>query len=273
MFGLRQMLSVGFVLAGVILPTSFAHSNQQPSDGIPSPNRLELIELIRSGDLVTLNRVLTEQQSAVESGAAAEHIVDLSFRAFSSTEPAIPAQAAAWKRSFPESFAPYLALARHHVHVAWLYRGSATAGETPNERLSAMQKHLDLAVVELKSAVALRPNVMAAHSLLVWTLNAKGLRNEAILRFYQAVAIDPDSVGLHETLLRMLSPMWGGSFEAQLAAVAQMREAFPDHPEMRAIESLVHYEMARHAGHNDELELALGADREGCGTSCGVSCQ
>ncbi len=226
-------------------------------EDVPTPSRIELVEFFRSGDIATLNRILLEQQTAAEAGIVPEHLVDRSFRAFASTDPAIADKAAIWKQTFPDSFAPYLALARHHVHVAWLHRGTGTVRETHRERLTAMRTHLDLAVAELKSAITLRPKAMVAHSLLVWTLNANGYRDEAVSTFQKAVAIDPGSAAVREAWLRILSPAWGGSLRAQRAEIAQLREDYPDDPEMRSIEAWMHFDAAQMAVRNGDPERAL----------------
>lgn len=274
MAGTRKLLTLGLVFIGFISLVTLAYltvpnfqkqaddnvsvrSSLATNDDVPTPSRLELIELIRSGDLATLDRILSEQQSAVESGAVSEFLIDSSFRAFASTDPAIPDKVAIWKKSFPDSFAPYLAHARHHVHVAWLHRGTGTVRETHGQRLAAMRTHLDLAVTELTSAIALRPKAMVAHSLLIWTLNANGYRDEAASRFKNAVAIDPGSATVREAWLRILSPAWGGSLRAQRAEIAKLRDDFPDHPDMRAIESWMHFDAAQRAVRTEDPERAL----------------
>lgn len=167
-----------------------------------------------------LSRAFEQLQSDFERDPTCEYWPVDAGDAFDSAEPQLRALLDAWVEATPDSFAPYFARGVHWVAAAYARRGAAYAAETPREDMEAMDRAFARAKPDLERALALRPKLVAAQSVLLRAARAHSGESEARKLTAAALVTCPSCFLVRVSRMAMLEPRWGGSYAAMDAFAA-----------------------------------------------------
>jgi tetratricopeptide (TPR) repeat protein len=169
----------------------------------------------------------------------------------------------AWVKASPQSFAPYLARARHSEECGFLYRGAKYAINTSEFEFRSMAEAFDQARRDAQRALELRPGLIEANALLIMVEIAGGDRRraehvleDALRRCPSCYEIRADWVGW------ALLPRWGGSLEEMEAFAAHRSN--PKNPRHRMLRGFVDFERAEEADQDDRSDVAIAAIDRAC---------
>jgi len=137
-----------------------------------------------------------------------------------------------WLKRAPSSAYANLARASFYEGSAWKARGNASVSETPRDNFRRMTGFVDQAIPLLQAAIAVKPNLMPAYSILldIASLDSRTqLEREAIAG---GIAQDPACLELANKRMRSLQPRWGGSYEEMLALSAELSRHVARRPQL-----------------------------------------
>lgn len=126
----------------------------------------------------------------------------------------------------------------------WL-RGSAPTSATPTLNLNLLAAAHVRASTDLQQAIKLDPSLLPAYShLLEVAKYSPGLKIDAEKILASAVLHYPHSVETRKRYLDVLSPAWGGSFEAMERFTQALDPIAEANPLLWTLKGQVHYEKA-----------------------------
>jgi hypothetical protein len=137
-----------------------------------------------------------------------------------------------WLKRAPKSAYANLARASFYGGSAWKARGSGSTSETPRDNFRRMTEFVEQATPLLQAAIASKPNLMPAYSILldIASLDSRAqLEREAIA---SGIAQDPACLELANKRMRSLQPRWGGSYEQMLALSAELSRHVSRRPQL-----------------------------------------
>lgn len=219
-----------------------------PTQWVDGPALRSLLYHERYADLTI---AFEQLQAAFEADPRKEYWPIDAADAFSSAEPELLPQLAAWVQATPGSFAPYLARGHYWTTVAYARRGGRWTKDTHQTDMEAAAETAVQALADLDRAVELRPRLVAARRRQI---NAALLRSDGgrIQRAIAAVERDcPGCFQVRVTFLMALLPRWGGSWAAMKAYAAAAPVA--QNPRLALLPG---YELA------DRADALLKADRK-----------
>jgi tetratricopeptide (TPR) repeat protein len=205
------------------------------------PRDQQAIELLRRGDFAALEKELEGFQRDYEAGKSNEYVLFQASHAFvhANLQPDIER----WSATHPHAWQALAARGSSRTASGYRVRGGKVISETLPAQLDAMEQQFDLAVPDLRAALAQRPRFLPAWARLIDIARMRGDDAGAEAALEAALRQDPNSFEVRDTYMDALEPRWGGSWEA-MDAFAQQAQA--------------------HAAANPELVLLLGgsaADR------------
>lgn len=219
-----------------------------------NPDKVQILELLESGQFEALDTLLTGYQSAYESGRAPEKTIVRAFYAFRNTDPNLEAPLDRWAAAFPKSFAPYLARALYTEYRGW-------AWQTVETRPEAVGRYFAVAARDYRSALRLNPRLGLAYGRLMMIGLATGraaLRQQA---YAQGLAADPRSFYLRALRMHSLRPEWSGSREKMQAFADAVIGERPGAPIARYVEAYITFHTAEALSEEDRRRAAVHYDR------------
>jgi len=117
-----------------------------------------------------------------------------------------------WRKAYPQSPAPLIALADAEVDYAWQARGSGYARSVTEDGWRGFREHLKKASVLLEEAGAMDVKDPAVYATMIQVAMGQSLGDDETRAFYdKGAAIDDTYVLLHKNYLYSLLPKWGGA--------------------------------------------------------------
>jgi tetratricopeptide (TPR) repeat protein len=200
------------------------------------PTRGHLVSLLKAGQYVELDGVLTELQERYEAGRIREGYLTYAFESFGRVDPAMAVQLENWRKTYPDSFAPQLALGLYSLKQAWAIRGEKIGILTNLEQFKAMERFLDESNKAMWGAIEKRPKLPIAWATLITTEMGVGDRRAIDTIYDSARRHVPDSSILHHRYHYALSPKWGGSAIFQFALRLELRRRYANDPAYRWVQ-------------------------------------
>lgn len=148
-----------------------------------------------------------------------------------------------WARRYPDSAAPWLALAHYYAQVGFAARGGEEATRTAEVQFVAMAAAFRKALYALEMADQRMKKHSLSGSMKIWLGATVRTTKPSPREIYTAaIKLWPETLQVRIRYIRASSPKWGGS-EAQLAAIVdEARSLQPE--DRRYIEYLVTQELA-----------------------------
>ncbi len=184
--------------------------------------------LLKGGQYAELDEILTSLQERYEAGRLHEWHVTSAFKAFERADPDMDEPLKVWRETYPDSFAPHLAIGLYALKQAWAIRGEKVVALTNPEQFKAMQRFLDESKPALGEAVRINPKLPIAWGALVSTAMTVGNRHDVAEVYNAAREQIPDSSLLYRRYHYALSPKWGGSALAQSGLRLWLRWNYSD---------------------------------------------
>lgn len=234
-------------LAVAPLPTGMPLVEREGNDawGFPRSyvDQAGLRSLLHHGKYTELTQYFEHFQQEFEKDPAKEYWIFRATQAFYSAEPELQPKLDTWVKTFPFSFAPYLARGAHRVAVLWANRGGKAASETATADMQAMQDAAPMARKDLDRAIQINPKLLAADRFLINLALPIGDREAINTAMTHAKQICSACISVSTKYIDTLQPRWGGSFDA-MEHFAR-KQADPSNPKVRLLEGYVAMERSR----------------------------
>lgn len=224
-----------------------------PGQGTESLPRLEVLRLLRRREFSRLTAVIDSRQALVERDVRSEVELARIVEAFGTTDPSVSEALDAWVAAMPDSFAPYVARARHRFQLAFSARGTEVAAKTSTDQFEAMSQQLVGVVSDALAALERDPLLTEAYALLIGAARTIGDQLACDAVGERGLSKAPASLRIRTALAVCALPKWGGSQE-QVEGVA--RDAEPhiaSNPGLAALRGFWDWELGRGADEADEL--------------------
>lgn len=193
-----------------------------------------VIGLVRAKRTRELARALEAAEDHFERDRAKEAWVESLFGGLSfAAGPDLPVMDD-WVRTEPESFTGYVARAAARLNIA--RRATPVACSPDGRRTPSAEttKIISLAREDLDVAIARRPKLVVAHTLLLRSFVEEGVPAPRDA-FDRAAAVCPACSGPRIQYLLGLRPAWGGSREAMNAFAEESQVFVRENPRLRAL--------------------------------------
>lgn len=170
-----------------------------------------LLQQLKAGDYASLDRLITSQQYAYETGARNELEILQTLNTFHSSNDGLEGLLNKWVAHNPDTYPAYLARGSHYVHIAGLLRGTKFANKTSKQQFANMRRYHNRALEDFNTALSLNPKLMYAYSMLIRIATSSGTERDIYRLSHDALQIDPSSYLVHRQVMFKLQPKWGGS--------------------------------------------------------------
>ena len=224
-FCVTFLATAGFIVAPLFAGPPVSVVGSAP---LNLPKRSHLVVLLKGGQYAELDEILTSLQERYEAGRLHEWHVTSAFKAFERADPDMDEPLKVWRETYPDSFAPHLAIGLYALKQAWAIRGEKVVALTNPEQFKAMQRFLDESKPALGEAVRINPKLPIAWGALVSTAMTVGNRHDVAEVYNAAREQIPDSSLLYRRYHYALSPKWGGSALAQSGLRLWLRWNYSD---------------------------------------------
>ena len=122
---------------------------------------------------------------------------------------------------------PLLVRAEYYNDLAWARRGHGFNKDTPADKQAAFRTYMDKALADSEAALQAGASSPFAFALHLKILRGRGLTQELLVAFGEAIAKQPDYYPLYSTVLEMLQPKWGGNIPAMYTFVDRYAGSAP----------------------------------------------
>jgi tetratricopeptide (TPR) repeat protein len=224
---------------------------------IDTIDRREILRLLAAAHFDTLEAVLAERWDSTRADIKHEGRLLHVYDSFVQGDATIETQLLRWTNERPRSGEARVAMAAYQHGRALQARGGRVAALAGEERLSSAQEHAQTGIDAATEALTLVPDHLMAYVLGIDLLKLSGApdpaRGRAMLE--AAMAAHPASFQLRWTILGMLEPRWGGSFDLMRQFAATAEPYVPQNPKLRAIAGAV--PQAEAFAQRDDYGMAL----------------
>ncbi|OOG64783.1 hypothetical protein B0E46_05085 [Rhodanobacter sp. B04] len=222
---------------------------------VPSFARVQ--QLIHAGKAAEVDRLFSGLLQAQLTRPTARGRLDRAFyQDFNNGSAAIRPTLDAWKRSSPSSAFAYAASGYAYVAMAGYERGNGYIENTPQGSVKAMDQRLQQADTDLRHAIALDPRLTPVYSAMI---KAGGLslgRDYALDAARRGLAVAPDNSSIHDMLMWVDQPKWGGSLLAMQQVTTEAQTHAAENPLLRLLLSDVMVYEASNCECEKSVELA-----------------
>lgn len=255
----------GRIAAGILLLVLLAFDVSAPTHAFDYPNKLQLIELLRSGEIAKLERRLAAYQSAFENGRASDALVEAAYFAFANSDQTLARRLDDWVDAAPESYIGRAARGVYYWRLGWIARGSDLHQEPSRQQARAMRRFFRMAEEDFEAAIDGNPRFSLGYAFLISIAMASNQRDDPTFMMRRGLKEAPHSFAIREWYLASLEPWWrsGRPDKLALAIIGEFVEATKEasklHPELTPLIGYADYARAQmlfNAGHHDK---ALGA--------------
>ncbi len=118
-----------------------------------------------------------------------------------------------WILSSPENFIPYTIKGNYHISLGWQVRGTGFAEDISDDVWTEYRELLELARVDLETALELSPTDLVAGVSLLTTLRSIAHIKDFETIYQMIMAKDPYYFPAYIEKLENLKPKWSGSWE------------------------------------------------------------
>lgn len=197
-------------------------------------DKLELVAMLKAGEFVELEKILTTYQEDFEAAAMPEAFVENAFLAFVNSDPELRNHLDQWVSQMPESYAAIMARGIYYWHVGSVWRGSGWAKDTHKTRFAKMREFFQLAVEDFGQAIEINDKLSVAYSALISIAMATGsgrATEKEILEL--GLTAVPGSAAIRYRYLHAL--WWDGKLEEIKGFVDEIIPLTGEFPELRVL--------------------------------------
>ena len=187
---------------------------------LTSEKAIRVRNAIKQEDYSTADKI-------VASVLASSHIENWRFYPFADfindvvdlNDPAFEAQLSAWVERNKNDAIPLLVRAKYYHDIGWLKRGHNFVHATPTANLEEFQRWMSRALADVEEAIRLDDGNPYGFLLRLRILRGSGISGDVTSAFNAAISKYPGYYPLHEAMLSMLQPKWGGDVATMYAFV------------------------------------------------------
>jgi tetratricopeptide (TPR) repeat protein len=179
-----------------------------------------------------------------EAGELSDAHLARFFSAFQAPDAYVEPLIMSWAAKYPDSAAPWLALAHYYAQVGFAARGGEEATRTAEAQFVAMGAAFRKALYALEMADKRMKKHSLSASMKIWLgSTVKSTRPSPTEIYRSAIRAWPDTLQVRIRYVRASAPRWGGS-DTQLAAIVEDAKTLSPE-DRRYMEYLVTQELAR----------------------------
>lgn len=175
---------------------------------------LQILQQLKSGDYAAINKIISSQQHAYETGKSNELDILMTMNTFHSSNEGLQEQLDKWVTHNPDAYPAYLARGSHYVHIASLHRGTKLGKNTHPQQIADMRRYHARALEDFNTALSINRKLMYAYSMLIRIATSSGTWRDIVHLSQDALKIDPASYLVHRQVMFRFQPKWGGSTKA-----------------------------------------------------------
>ncbi len=239
------------VLVASLLTLTLSLTMAPAGDAAETPDKLELINLLKAGEWSRLERRLEAYQSAFENDRASDQLVEAAYLAFANSDQYLADHLDRWVGSAPGSYAALAARGVYYWRLGWMAHGSADAQVLTRAQTRLMRKIFFLAAQDLEAAIEIRPQFSLAYALLFDIGMASDQRDDQTFLMRRGLRDVPASFVIRERYLASLEPAWRPRWtpEQALSEIARftgaIEKAATRFPRLRPLTGYEHYARAQ----------------------------
>lgn len=248
-----------------LLLVLFALGAPTPALALDYPDKLQLIEQLRSGSLASLERRLEAYQSAFENGRASDELVEAAFFAFANSDQSLARTLDEWVASAPNSYAARGARGVYYWRLGWIARGTDVMRKPSRQQARAMRRFFRLAEEDFEAAIDMHPRFSLGYAFLISIGMASNQRDDPTFMMRRGLKVVPQSFAIREWYLASLEPWWRSGRPDKLALaiigdfVESTKRAAGKYPGLKPLTGYADYVRARMHFHAEQYDKALGA--------------
>jgi hypothetical protein len=202
-------------------------------------DRDDLVTELLNYQFSKLDRELCARVQQSEADPSLEMNTIVSFYAFDSSSTLISARLDDWVKAAPDSYAAALARAMALTAKARQWRGTGRSQDIPAANLEQIDIALRGARDELKTALAIHPNLALAYALRIRGALLGGTGAEFERARADGLAMAPTSFAVRDAIMFALRPRWGGSREAMQNFALASQDYAAQNPALRYLDGWV----------------------------------
>jgi predicted Zn-dependent protease len=200
-------------------------TRKRPPLALIDPEQKQIAELLEKRDFAALERALDARRLAFEGDSKASVPLENAFRTFERLPPSAVPALDEWVKAFPSSYDARVARGGFWVSRGVEERGQELYGDTPKQKLAAMEVYFDAALAELERSLAFSEKPYLTRRYMMNMMLITGSRDELEENYREALKLAPGSVETRLAYMRSLEPRWGGSYREMEAYAAESRKA------------------------------------------------
>lgn len=224
---------------------------------IDTIDRREILRLLAAARFDTLEAILAERWDSTRADIRHEGRLLHVYDSFLQGDATIETQLLRWNAERPRSGEARVAMAAYQQGRALEARGGRVALMTSDQQRSQAQRHAQAGIEAATEALTLLPDHLIAYIFGLDLLKLSGGTDPAQGRamLEAAMTAHPASFQLRWTILGILEPRWGGSFDMMRQFAATAEAYVPQNPKLRAIAGAV--PQAESFGRREDYGMAL----------------
>lgn len=234
MYGIRYFLRQSALVAGIGASTIGFAAPAYIQDGATIISSYELAhQALREKKFTELDNALSMLQAAYESDTNNESQLRRALGWLEIADPDWEPLFNEWVKHYPQSYVAHLARARYHYAMADAWGKHREANNSPPKQIELARSHLATAYEYLGSATKLTAKPITAYQYMINSANLMLNREVSFEVLQRAIKTDPYATGPYEAYVALLSPHWGGSFDAMTAFASRIDSQ--DHPKLKQL--------------------------------------
>ena len=232
--------------------------SKKPIETISIYEIVALRNMLKEKRFKDLNVMLEKYQQAFEKDPTDEYKVNNAFTAFCNLDSSYEVYFKEWITHFPDDYQPYLAMAEYHYERGWKSRGYAIAEYTSEEQYEGMRSYFSKALENIDSALAIKPNLLPAHDIMIGISNASSLGGSEDKVIARAIKQFPYSFLIRTTAFWAKAPKWGGSNYERIKIAEEAEKYVDKNPNLSSLYGLIYVIQGNALKNDKKYEKAKG---------------
>jgi tetratricopeptide (TPR) repeat protein len=221
------------------------------------PDKIELMQLLKSGSYGRLMQKLDEVTEIMETDKTHEEYFWRAVRTFEIPDPSIESNLDDWIRQFPESSNAYAVRAEYYKTVGWNIRGYGWAKDVTEGQWRGMQEYFQKAMLDAVQGLKLDSRNLVCYDVLI-AISMHYSEKSATRKFFdEAMKIDPGNLNIWVSYMWSLFPRWGGSEEEMVQLADESDRYVSYNPKLRVLHGYIPFDEGTSLYENGDSKSAI----------------
>ncbi len=197
---------------------------------------IHMVGLLEKRQYAVIESTLRSAVAAYKEDCKNENKLGLLWEAFQRKNVGLESYFNEYVKTYPESYAAYMARGVYYITIAWMKRGTATINRTSKEQKEGLERYLRLAEHDLLKAKELSSNLPHVYAELITVMMPKSKNKARIEKIVEeGLTHHPNSVSIRLNYLQSLLPRWNGSLEEMEAVIVKTKPFVKNNPALQVV--------------------------------------